>query len=409
MRKLLFAPADRQISEALEKVLRSQPEKWEWYIASSAEAAQERLATTDLDAVVADLGWEIGRSIFTKARKSFPEVARIGVVAQSQLKVPDLSFVHQVVSNVLDFSELEVAVERSCRLRDLLRGERICQTLGEIGELPPAPAIYLELMEKFNQPEASVGEIAEIIEGDAGTSAKLLQLVNSIVFRTSREIVTVKMAASFLGLDVIKNLVLSSEAFQAFENLPALREFSLSDLQAHCRLTAAIAGGMQLPSDVRDAAIVAALLHDIGKLVLAHRMPDRFGRLWARARSEQQPLHRIEEELWGITHAEVGAYLLGLWGLPIRVTEAIAYHHAPSAVPHRRFDAAASIYVANLLAHENDGSTEKREWDSNLLESLGVADRLPAWREMARQTSLLQQESPQHGLESKTKQRVPVA
>ena len=114
-------------------------------------------------------------------------------------------------------------MERSCRLRDLLRGERICQTIGELGELPSAPTVYLELMEKLNQPEASVGEIAEIIEGDAGTSAKLLQLVNSIVFRTSREIVTVRMAASFLGLDVIKNLVLSSEAFQAFERLPAIR------------------------------------------------------------------------------------------------------------------------------------------------------------------------------------------
>ena len=86
MRKLLFAPADPQISRALEKVLHTQQEKWEWYIASSAEEAQERLAETDLDAVVADFGWEIGRSIFTKARKSFPEIARIGVVAQSQLK-----------------------------------------------------------------------------------------------------------------------------------------------------------------------------------------------------------------------------------------------------------------------------------------------------------------------------------
>ncbi len=162
------------------------------------------------------------------------------------------------------------------------------------------------------------------------------------------------MAASFLGLEVVKNLVLSLGVFKAFENLPAIAEFSLEEMQAHSRLTAAIAQRLGLSKEAQDAAVVASLLHDIGKLVLAYKMPNRFARLLASAKSEQRPLYRIEEELWGITHAEVGAYLLGLWGLPIQVTEAIAYHHTPSAVPHRGFDAISAVYIANLLAHESD-------------------------------------------------------
>jgi putative nucleotidyltransferase with HDIG domain len=220
---------------------------------------------------------------------------------------------------------------------------------------------------------------------------------------------TIRMAASFLGLDVIKNVVLSMETFQAFEKIPAIPGFSLDELQAHCRFTAAIIGQMQLPNDVRDAAIVAALLHDIGKLVIAYKMPDRFARLVARANAEQKPLYRIEEELWGITHAEVGAYLLGLWGLPIRVTEAIAYHHSPSAVPHQRFDALAAVYVANLLAHETEGSATNLEWDLGFLESFGVAGQLPDWRTMVSEMALLQQDSSQSPLEPKSKQRIPVA
>jgi HD-like signal output (HDOD) protein len=411
MRKLLFVPADPRISQALEQGLRSQRERWQWCIASNAGIAEDRLAENDLDGVVADLGWDTGRAILIKARESFPEVARIGVVSPGQLKIPRPSpaYVQQVISNLLDLRELDVAVERSCRLRDVLRGERICQTVGELGELPSAPAVYLELMENLEQADVSVGEIAEIIEGDAAISAKLLQMVNSSVFRTSREIATIKMAAGFLGLEVVKNLVLSLGAFQAFESLPAMHDFSLSALQAHGRFTAAIAGQLGLAKDVRDAAIVASLLHDIGKLVLAYKMPDRFARLVARARTEKRALYRIEEELWGITHAEVGAYLLGLWGLPIRVTEAIAYHHAPSSVPHHSFDAVAGVYVANLLAHENDGSAEPRECDLALLETLGVANQLPSWKEMATRTSLLQQEGLQRGLESNAKQRVPVS
>lgn len=372
--------------------------------------ARDFLACNDLDAVVADLGWETGHAILIKARESFPEVARIGAISSGQAKTPGLcpAYVQQTVSDLLDLSELNESVERSCRLRDVLRGERICQIVGELGELPSAPSVYLELMQRLNQPDASVGEIAEIIEGDAAISAKLLQMVNSSVFRTSREIVTVKMAAGFLGLGVVKNLVISVGAFQAFETLPAISDFSLGELQAHGRLTAAIVGQLGLAKDVRDAAIVAALLHDIGKLVLAYKMPDRFARLLARARTEKLPLYRIEEELWGITHAEVGAYLLGLWGLPNVVTEAIAYHHAPSSVAHHGFDAVAAVYVANLLAHEVDASRESQGWDLALIESLGVADRLLEWKDMAARTILLQHESPQRAAESKSRPRVSV-
>jgi putative nucleotidyltransferase with HDIG domain len=316
---------------------------------------------------------------------------RIGVVAQRQLRAPHPSFVHQVLADPLDLQELEVALERSCRLRDMLRGERICQTLGEMGELPSAPGVYLQLIERLNRPDASIGEIAEIIEGDVGTSARLLQLVNSVVFRTSHEILTVRTAAGFLGLDVIKNVVLSMEAFQAFQKTPSIPGFSLDELQAHCRLTAAIAGQMQLPADVRNAAIVASLLHDIGKLVLAYKMPGRFARLVGRAQAEQKPLHQIEEELWGITHAEVGAYLLGLWGLPLRVTEAIAYHHGPSSVPHQRFDALAAVYVANVLAHETEGTAQDSIWDLPFLGTIGALPQVPGWKAMAREVSAAQE------------------
>ena len=78
--------------------------------------------------------------------------------SQRRQGLTDLSFVHQVVASPLDLKELDVAVERSCRLRDLLRGERICQTLGELGELPSAPVVYMELVKKLNQPETSTAE-----------------------------------------------------------------------------------------------------------------------------------------------------------------------------------------------------------------------------------------------------------
>jgi len=397
MLKLLFVQANPQSSQALEAALIPQRDQWEMCFVSGAEPALHQLEMTPLDVIVADLVSESDKSFLARVRESFPEVVRIGLVNQTHSRLRHLSIVHQFLIKPFDLKELEVAVERSCKLRELLQGELICRTLGKLEELPAAPTLYLRLLEKLNQePEVSVDEVAEIVEADAAISAKLLQLVNSAIFRTSREIATVRLAASYLGLNVIKDLVLSTEVFRAFEKSKPIPGFSVEELQIHGRLTAKIAGRMRLPDSTRDAAIVASLLHDIGKLVLAWKMPDRFARLLARASKQNQPLYQIEEELWGITHAEMGAYLLGLWGLPVGVTVAIAYHHSPSRVPHYRFDAIVAVYIANLLAHDHDGSVKDRHTlrDLSLLQNLGVADQLPSWEEIAEEMASSRDELP---------------
>jgi len=401
MRNLLFVPADPRTSQALEEALGLGPKTWDWYIAPNTAAARDELGKKQWDAVVADVSSKPDLEFLTEVCNSHPEVVRIGVSERSPAKNRPISCVQQTISSLLDLAQLDIAVERSCRLRDLLQGERICSVVGKVEELPSAPTVFVKLMEALEQPEASIGDVAGIIEGDAAISAKLLQIVNSCIFRTSQDIATVRMAASFLGLEVVKNLVLSLGVFKAFENLPAIAGFSLEDMQAHSRLTAAIAQRLGLSKEAQDAAVVASLLHDIGKLVLAYKMPNRFARLLASAKSKRQPLYRIEEELWGITHAEVGAYLLGLWGLPIQVTEAIAYHHTPAAVPHRGFDAISAVYLANLLAHESDESCEKCEWDLPFLNAVGVAAQVPAWKKIAKEVRLLQHEGSQRGFESK--------
>ena len=359
--------------------------EWEMSFVSDAEEALHQLEMVPQDVIVADLASESDKSLLARVRESFPEVVRIGLDNQTHSRLRHLSVVHQFLLKPFEVEELKVAVERSCKLKELLQGELICRTLGKLEELPAAPTLYLRLLDKLNQePEVSVDEVVEIVEADVAISAKLLQLVNSAIFRTSCEIATVKLAASYLGLNVIKDLVLSTEVVRAFEKSKPIPGFSVEELQIHGRLTAKIAGRMHLRDSMRDAAIVASLLHDIGKLVLAWKMPDRFARLLARAREQNQPLYQVEEELWGITHAEIGAYLLGLWGLPVSVTEAIAYHHSPSRVPHYRFDAIAAVYIANLLAHDNDGSVQGQTVrDLSLLQNLGVADQLPSWEEIA--------------------------
>jgi len=126
----------------------------------------------------------------------------------------------------------------------------------------------------------------------------------------------------------------------------------------------------------------------VGKLVMAERAPDHFARAVAGAREERRPLFCIEEELIGVSHAEVGAYLLSLWGLPYPVVEAVAHHHHPQRVPQHKLDMITVVYLSNLLAHEvsSDGCNAElvhQEIDPKILANIGVADQLPEWRQMA--------------------------
>ncbi len=168
----------------------------------------------------------------------------------------------------------------------------------------------------------------------------------------------------------------------------------MENLQRHARLTAYIAARLPLPNHLVDFAMVAGMLHDVGKLIMAWKLPERFKKLLREAREEQCPLYKVEEREFGFSHAEIGAYLLGLWGLPYAVVEAVALHHAPNRVPHQSFDAATAVYIANLLTQELNSSSPSPgenglQSNEEELISLGVQKDIPNWRAMAAQVPTL--------------------
>jgi putative nucleotidyltransferase with HDIG domain len=182
---------------------------------------------------------------------------------------------------------------------------------------------------------------------------------------------SVQAAIGTLGTATLRNLVLSVEVFRTFESLVD-KSFSLEAMHEHSLLSAAIAKRLLSDARKREDAFAAALLHDIGLLVLATTGQQ------ARDAVAQTP---------GVHHEEIGAYLLGLWGLPYVVVEAVANHHTPSRVPHPHFDVVAAVHVANVLAHEQAGDATENQprqaLDMAYLETLGVGGFLPGWRAIA--------------------------
>lgn len=178
-----------------------------------------------------------------------------------------------------------------------------------------------------------------------------------------------------LGVELVRGLVATVGLCAA---PTSCRRFSLERQQDAAIACAALARRMTKDPRRADAAFTAALLHDIGNVVLAMGMPAELDAMLG-TDSCQDTLER-EREALGVTHAEVGAYLLGLWGLPHAIVEAAAYHHTPSVVLDGDREILATVHAADVL------STGVGQLDMDFLAQAGCTSELPRWRALATPT-----------------------
>jgi HD-like signal output (HDOD) protein len=396
MKRVLFVDDEGKALEDLKIMLQVQEFPWEAAYASSGKSALDLMAEKPFDVIVSDIRMPEmdGAALLKIVCERFPGAVRIVVCSQEEMNgaLRAVPVAHQFLLKPCDPHMLRVSVERATSLSDVLSNKMLASIVGSVKDLPVLPRTFMALREKLADPNASVKEVVKLVEQDISIAAKILQLVNSAFFGLPREISTMNTAVSYLGIDMLQNLVLSAEVFRVFENAAKLPGFSFEELHEHSQLTAKIASHIPVPAAVHSAAVVAGLLHDVGKLVLATRSPKHFARALEGAAEEKRPLFAVEQELMGVSHAEVGAYLLGIWGLPCPVVEAVAHHHHPERVPQDTLDAVAVVHVANYLAHENpvrpraEGDSDSYSYlkpDPEYLENLGLTDQISAWNEYA--------------------------
>jgi putative nucleotidyltransferase with HDIG domain len=398
MKRILFVDDEQKALDALRRMIEPQALPWETAFAASGQAALDLLSRQPFDVIVSDIRMPEmdGAALLKAVCDRFPGIVRIVVCSQEEMNgaLRAVPVAHQFLVKPCDSHMLRVAVERATSLSDVLNNKLLASIIGSVKDLPVLPRTFMALREKLADPNASMRDVVELVEQDVSISAKILQLVNSAFFGLPREVSTLNTAVSYLGIEMLQNLVVSAEVFRIFENAAALPGFSFEEVHEHSQLTARIASHIPTSGAVHGVAVVAGLLHDVGKLVLATRSPKHFARALQGAVEEKRPLYDIEEELMGVSHAEIGAYLLGIWGLPCPVVEAVAHHHHPERVPQDAIDAVAVVYVANLLAHANpvhppaEGSSDfHMPPDPEYLEAMGLAGQIPAWNEFAQTAS----------------------
>ena len=393
MKRILFVDDESRILDGLRRMLYADRKQWEMEFVLGGEAALKACETTSFDVVITDMrmpGMD-GATLLGHIRDLYPATARIILSGYSEdsLARRAVPVAHRFLAKPSSPSELRAMIERVCSLQDVLRTPDIRKLVGSIGELPSLSTTYTRLTQAVSDPDSSINEIAEIIEQDVAMSAKVLQLANSAFFGLAQKVTTLSSACSYMGMQTIKNLALTSEAFRVLKPHSRIPLSVCEDIEKHAHRVAAIASALPMDKSNRDVTIIAALLHDIGKLLLASTMPEQFHSVFLRFTERGCKPFEAEEELLGTSHAEIGAYLLGLWGIPSLTVEAIAHHHHPTRIPSTGLDSTVIVYFADLLDHELEvhptdlTGSELEETDRATLEALGVLPNFAEFRQLA--------------------------
>ncbi|MCK4628178.1 MAG: HDOD domain-containing protein [Sedimentisphaerales bacterium] len=388
--RILFVDDESNILDGLRRMLHSMRKEWDMTFAEGGQAALDILAEKSFDVIVSDMRMPgiDGAQLLEKVRRNYPHIARIALSGQTSKKtiLRSVGLIHQYLTKPCNTETLRTTISNVCSLRDLLTNEKLRGLIAQLESLPSLPSLYAELIEQIRDNDCSVDEVAKIISRDVGMSAKIMQLVNSAFFGVGRHVSDISQAVTLLGLETIASLTLSMHIFSQYDDIKP-DGFSLSCLWDHSITVAEMARLIARSENAEKSdtgyCFLAGMLHDIGKLVLAVQVPQKYQQVLSLCSSQTKEMHEAEREVLQTTHAEIGAYLLGLWGFSDDIITAIAFHHKPAEAAATKFSALTIVHVANILAHETDSVSDKNiQPDTQYLNALGLTNRLPRWREI---------------------------
>jgi len=396
-RRILFVDDEQKVLQGLERMLHSKRREWEMVFALSGKDALETLSQGPVDVLVSDMRMPEmdGVQLLTEVRRRYPETVRIVLSGHSDrgMIFKTVQLAHQYLIKPCDAEILKATVTRTCALRDILAQDPLKALVSRVETLPSLPAHYDEIMQALQSPESSSRKIGRIISKDMSMTAKILKTVNSAFFGLYRKVSSPSQAVSLLGIEMVRALAMSIRIFSQFDQT-RFPYISLDDLWKHSLVTGSfakvIARAEKQDETVVATAFTGGMLHDLGKLILVMNLSGRYKDAMDVAQAEDRLLWDVEGEIFGTTHAEVGAYLLGLWGLPDPIVETVVFHHRPSMFLDQQFSPLSAVHIGDALAHEAieaKGEVSKPRVDSDYLNELEMIDRLPLWRKMCR-TSL---------------------
>lgn len=395
---VLFVDDDENVLKGLRRMLHPMRESWEMVFVDGAEKALAAMAERPFDVVVSDLRMPgvDGAELLTIVSKTYPSSVRIILsgYAEEEAILRTAGPAHRYLSKPCDFDCLVEAVSSAVALRRFLDDEGLRQLVSSLHSLPSPPDVFLALLEELRSKNASSASVAQILSRDVAMTAETLKLTNSAFFGLPTRITDLKDAVRLLGLDTIKALTLMAGIYSRYSGDTATAAIirRLGNRSLGVGMAArTIAELERLDQASVQEAMCAGVLAHVGVLVLVANFPLRFRRAVNQVENGVQPIFEAEREMFGASHTELSAYLLGLWGFVDSVVEAVAHHHEPRrymgqsrlvGIVHcaQALAKTCGAAMASGEADDLDDIALRSGLDMDFLTASDLIDRLPDWR-----------------------------
>lgn len=390
-KRILFVDDEPMILEGIKRSTRSQREMWEMDFVTSGKEALGSFSHSPYDVIVTDMRMPemSGAELLNIVYELYPNTFRIILSghADNELIMQCVNCTHQFLSKPCPMDVLIGSITKVLQLTEQVEGKSLQNFVAKIDKLPSMPVLYFEIVEQLQNEPTDLRAVASIISKDMGMTSSILKLTNSAFFGVRREISDIYSAVMYIGTDLIKNLVLSTQIFSQFDRA----EMGSCDLQSTWQHSMSVGSlckvmsySLNMPAQTISDCFVAGMLHDAGKLIFASNFPKVYDLVMEKL--EHTPEYSClmaEREVFGADHAEVGSNLFGLWGLPEQIVQAVRYHHSPP--PSQEMTPAMVVYLADTLMNMLDTNAGLDVADESLTlitnQIPEIGPYLPKWYE----------------------------
>lgn len=388
---ILFVDSDSNQLQSLQRSLRDQRDQWQLHFATNVDSALALMQLKPVDILISEtrLNGGTGSGLLKQAHAQHPLTTRLLFSGQGSREPAQemVHHAHQFIAKPCSTENLVSILQRVIQLRGLLQNTAMREMINSLDTLPSLPETYRRLMDALRSEHTTVQDIGKLVEQDLAMSAKVLQMVNSAFFGLRQHIASPVHAVSLLGIETVTSLALTAGLFSQLKQ-SLVESFNLQTLWHHSMsvagLTREFCSQLGLEREQTEVPVLAGMLHDLGKLVLVTADTAEYRRIVDLAKQQDLPLHLVEtQSLWS-DHASIGAYLMGLWGLPFEAVEAVALHHK-AELQQRKHAHCLAVYAANMLVHHYTNQEHSSYYAIDHLDVLLGTEDAARWSSIAQE------------------------
>lgn len=362
--RILFVDDEPSILAGLKMTFHRDRKRWDMVFANGGDEALAHLNEGAFDVIVSDMRMPKldGATLLGMVQEQWPGTARMILSghADREAIIRALPAMHQYLAKPCTPTMLRHAIDRCLSATSVTTDPKLRALIGRLDRLPSPPEMSGAMASFTQNPKSTVRDATSLISRDTAVAAKVLQIANSAAFGEPAPRCSIGEAVQFLGVELLKAIAVTTSLFHTLGDSAIPLDKIQADSVAAAGKAARLADG--------EHVFVAALLHDVGQIVLAAGLPDEYRAMLAEAHGTGEDICEVERRTFGADHATIGGCLLGMWGLPDPIVDLVTHHHHPRAARSE----------PKLMAAVHVATTEASRVDVEWLKEVGLETAVEA-------------------------------